>query len=192
MDIMNALQGEGGIAAIARELGVDEGTAQSGVTALLPAVMGGMQNQADAHPQGLGGLASILGGLGGGGLLSQVTGPEPTDPGAGNDVLGQIFGSKDTSRAVASDAAGRTGLSPDLLKRMLPLVAMLAAGYVTRQAGGGAATGAGGLGGVLGSVLGGGASGGGMGGLGGMLGGLLGGGGGGGNALNDIPGRLGR
>lgn len=191
MDIMNALQGEGGIAAIARELGIDEGTAQSGVTALLPAVMGGMQNQADAHPQGLGGLASILGGLGGGGLLSQVTGPEPTDPSAGNGVLGQIFGSKDTSRAVASDAAGRTGLSPDLLKKMLPLVAMLAAGYFARQSGGNAATGDGGLGGVLGSVLGGGTSGGGAGGLGGMLGGLLG-GGGGGNALNDILGRLGR
>lgn len=192
MDIMNALQGEGGVVAIARELGVDEGTAHSGISALLPAVMGGMQNQADAHPQGLGGLATILGGLGGGGLLSQVTGPEPTDPSAGNDVLGQIFGSKDTSRAVASDAAGRTGLSPDLLKKMLPLVAMLAAGYFARQSGGGA-TGGGGLGGVLGSVLGGGLSGGGAstGGLGGMLGGLLG-GGGGGNALNDILGRLGR
>ncbi len=192
MDIMNALQGEGGVAAIARELGVDEGTAQSGVAALLPAVMGGMQNTAEAHPQGLGGLGAILGGLGGGGLLSQLTGPEPTDPGAGNNVLGQIFGSKDTSRAVAADAASQTGLSPDLLKKMLPLVAMLAAGYFAKQSGGaaGAGAGGGGLGGVLGSVLGGGASGGG-GGLGGMLGGLLG-GGGGGNALNDILGRLGR
>ena len=55
MDVMNALQGEGGVIAIARELGVDESTAQSGVAALLPAVMGGMQNQAEAHPQGLGG-----------------------------------------------------------------------------------------------------------------------------------------
>lgn len=187
MDIMNALQGEGGVSAIARELGLDEATAQSGVAALLPAVLGGMQNKADTHPEGLGGLASILGGLGGGGLLGQVTGPEPTDPGPGNDVLGQIFGSKDTSRAVASDAAGRTGLSPDLLKKMLPLVAMLAAGYFARQSGGGGP--GGGLGGGLGSVLGGLGSGGG---LGGMLGGLLGGGGGGGNALNDILGKLGR
>lgn len=182
MDIMNALQGEGGVSAIARELGLDDATAQSGVAALLPAVLGGMRNKADAHPQGLGGLASILGGLGGGGLLGQVTGPEPTDPSAGNDVLGQIFGSKDTSRAVASDAAGRTGLSPDLLKKMLPLVAMLAAGYFAKQSGGG------GVGGVLGSVLAGGSGSGG--GLGGMLGGLLGGGGGGGNPLNDILGRL--
>lgn len=184
MDIMNALQGEGGVSAIARELGLDDATAQSGVAALLPAVLGGMRNRADAHPQGLAGLASILGGLGGGGLLSQVAGPEPTDPSAGNDVLGQIFESKDTSRAVASDAAGRTGLSPDLLKKMLPLVAMLAAGYFAKQSGGG------GVGSVLGGVLAGGSGSGG--GLGGMLGGLLGGGSGGGNALNDILGRLGR
>lgn len=189
MDIFNALQGEGGITAIARELGIDEGAAQSGVAALLPAVMGGMQNQAETHPQGLGGLAAILGGLGGGGLLSQVVSPEPTDPSAGNNVLGQIFGSKDTSRAVASDAADKTGLSPDMLKRMLPLVAMLAAGYFAKKSGSDDATG-GGLGGMLGSVLGGGSASGG--GLGGMLGGLLGGNGGGGNALNDILSRLGR
>ncbi len=186
MDIMNALQDEGGVAAIARELGVDDGTAHSGISALLPAVMGGMQNQAAAHPKGLGGLADVLGQLGGGGLLGQLTAPAPTDPSAGNDVLGQIFGSKDTSRAVASDAAGRTGLSPDLLKRMLPLVAMLATGYFSKQSGGG------GLGGMLGGVLGGGSpgdAGPSGGGLGGMLGGML--GGGGGNALNDILGKLG-
>jgi hypothetical protein len=179
MNIMNALQDEGGVAAIARELGVDEGTAHSGISALLPAVMGGMQNQAAAHPQGLGGLMDILAGLGGGGLLGQVTAPEPTDPSAGNDVLGQIFGSRDTSRAVTSDAARRTGLSPDLLKRMLPLVAMLAAGYFSKQAGRGV------LGGMLGGDSAGEPSGGG---LGGMLGGLL--VGGGGNALNDILGKL--
>lgn len=191
MDILNALRGEGGVAAVARDLGIDEGTAQSGVAALLPAIMGGMQNQADAHPQGLGGLDEILGRLGGGGLLSQVTASTPTDPSAGNDVLGRIFGSKDTSRSVASDAAGRTGLSPELLKRMLPLVAMLAAGYFAKQSGGGAA--GGGLGGILGGLLGGGTGGDSTagGGLGGVLGGLMG-GGGGGNALNDILGRLGK
>jgi hypothetical protein len=187
MDIMNALQDEGGVTAIARELGVDERTAHSGISALLPAVVGGMQNQAGAHPQGLSGLADILGRLGGGGLLDQVTAPAQTDPSAGNDVLGQIFGSKDTSRAVATDAAGRTGLSPDLLKQMLPLVAMLAAGYFFKHSAGGR------LGGMLGSVLGGGGAGvGGANGgaLGGVLGSLL--GGGGGNALNDILGKLGR
>ncbi|QQV77371.1 DUF937 domain-containing protein [Sphingomonas aliaeris] len=190
MDILKALQADGGISAVARELNVDDSTAQSGMAALLPAVLSGMQNQAGVHPSGFGGLAGILAGLGGGDLLNQVTNPAPTDPSPGNDVLGQIFGTKETSRAVASDAAGKTGLSPDLLKKMLPLLAMLVAGYLAKQSGGNNETG-GGLEGILGSVLGGGASAG-SGGPGGILGGLLGGGSGGGNVLNDILGKLGR
>jgi len=156
MDMLSALQQAGGIEAVSRDTGVDQSTAQAGVAALLPAILGGLQNQAGAHPQGLGGLASILGGLGGGGLLGNVLAPEPTDVGKGNDVLGQIFGSKDTSRAVAADAAQKSGLSPDLLKKMLPIVAMLAAGYFARQAGqqqGAGAAQGGGIGGMLGSLL---------------------------------------
>jgi hypothetical protein len=131
----------------------------------------------------------MLGGLGGGGLLDNVLGPQPTDVGQGNAVLGQIFGSKDTSRAVADHASQQSGLSPDLLKRMLPIVAMLAAGYFAKQAHGRAGTpdegglggllggmGGGGMGGVLGSILAGAGGGGaGPGALGGILGGLMGG-----------------
>lgn len=179
MEMLNALNQEGGVDAVSRELGVDQDTAQSGISALLPAVLGGLQNKADAHPQGLGGLASILGGLGGGGLLANVLGSEPTDVSQGNQVLGEIFGSKDTSRAVAADAAQKSGLSPDLLKKMLPIVAMLAAGYFAKRAGAG---GGGAIGGnSQGDAVGGG--------LGGVLGSLLG-GGGGGNVLNSILGGL--
>jgi hypothetical protein len=189
MSMLDGLMQNGAVEAISREMGVDQQTAQSGLTALLPAVTGGMQNQAQAQPQGLGGLAGMLGGLGGGGLLDNVLGPQPTDTGQGNAVLGQIFGSKDTSRAVADHASQQSGLSPDLLKRMLPIVAMLAAGYFAKQAHGRAGTpdesglggllggmGGGGMGGVLGSILGGaGGGGGGAGALGGILGGLMGG-----------------
>jgi len=133
MDLMNALAHSGGVDAISRELGVDQSTAQSGLGALLPAVVDGMRGQADSHPQGFGGLASILEGLGGGGLLSNVVAPEPTNVSQGNEILGQIFGNKDTSRAVAADASQKSGLSPDLLKKMLPMVAMLVAGYLSKQ-----------------------------------------------------------
>jgi hypothetical protein len=37
------------------------------------------------------------------------------------------------SRTVAQSAATRTGLSPELLKKMLPLVAMLVTGYMAKQ-----------------------------------------------------------
>lgn len=57
----------------------------------------------------------------------------PTNVDRGNNVLGQIFGSKDVSRTVAQSASAKTGLDPSLLKRMLPMLAMLAAGYLARQ-----------------------------------------------------------
>ena len=180
MSMFDALMQAGAANAISRDLGVDQRTAQTGMAALLPPVLGGMQNHGQAHAQGLGGLAGMLGGLGGGGLMDNALSPEPTDVGQGNKVLGQIFGNKDNSRTVADHAAQQTGLSPDLLKKMLPIVAMLAAGYFARQAGGqgGALGGAGGLGGgmggMLGSLLGGGAGAGGANPLNSILGGLMG------------------
>ncbi len=46
-------------------------------------------------------MGGLLGQLGGGGLLDSVLGSQPTPVEQGNDVLGQIFGSKDVSRTVA-------------------------------------------------------------------------------------------
>jgi hypothetical protein len=151
----------GGLSSMARELGVSESQAAAGAEALIPAILGGFKKQAKAQPTGLEGLGSLLGQLGGGGLLDNVLAPEPTNVGQGNDILGQIFGSKDVSRTVAADAAKRSGLDTSLLKKMLPILAMLVAGYMSRQGGGasqsaGAGAG-GGLGGLLGGLLGGGA-----------------------------------
>ena len=168
MDLLNELTKAGGVDAMSRDLGIDQATAQGGLAALLPAVLGGMQNQAGASPQGIGGLGAILGSLGGSGLLANVLGQAPTDVSQGNDVLGQIFGNKDTSRAVAADASQQSGISPDLLKKMLPIVAMLVAGYLAKRAGAGQQpgdqageqSGAGaGFGDLLGGLLGGGAGG---------------------------------
>jgi hypothetical protein len=193
MQITDILAQTGGLQSIARELGVSESDVASGAQALTPALLGGFQKQAQTG--GIEGLGGLLGQLGGGGLLDNVVSPQPTDVSHGNNVLGHIFGSKDVSRTVAQDAATKSGLDPSLLKKMLPMLAMLVAGYMSRQGGGGGAGGGlgGALGGVLGGVLGGGGGGGGMGGgLGSILGGLLGGaGGGGGNPLDDILRRAG-
>ena len=179
--ITDLLRDSGGLAAIARELNLDESQAASGAAALLPALLGGFKKQTQSMQGGLEGLGGLLAGLGGGGLMDEVLAPKPTNVNAGNDILGQIFGSKDVSRTVAQNASARSGLDPALLKKMLPVLAMLVAGYMSKQRGGGAAaapTGGGGLGDVLGGMLGGG--GGrqqGGGGLGDVLGGMLGGGG---------------
>ena len=153
MEITDILGQMGGLQSIARELGISETQAAAGAAALAPAILGGFKKQAQA-PAGLEGLGGLLGQLGGGGLLDNVLAKEPTDVGRGNDVLGQIFGSKDVSRTVAQNAASRSGLDPSVIKKMLPIVAMLVAGYMAKQRGA-AQPSSGGLGNMLGGLLGG-------------------------------------
>ena len=172
MNINDLLAQTGGLASMARELGINEHQAAQGAQALLPAIMGGFKKQAQAQPEGFGALGGLLGQLGGGGLLDSVLSPEPTDVSRGNNVLGQIFGSKDVSRTVAQSAATKSGLDPSLLRKMLPMLAMMAAGFMAKQQGGAPAGNAGGgLGGLLGGLLGGGQqqSGGGLGGFAALL-----------------------
>ena len=62
---------------------------------------------------------------------------------------------KDVSRGVTEAAAGSTGISQDLLKKMLPILAMAVMGYMMRGKSGGGGVGGGMLGGILGQVVGG-------------------------------------
>jgi hypothetical protein len=160
MQILDVLGQTGGLQSMARELGVSESQAASGAEALIPAILGGFKKQAQAQPAGVESVLGMLGGLGGGGLLEEVLAPRPTNVAPGNDILGQIFGSKDVSRTVAQSAATRTGLDPSLLKKMLPVLTMLVAGYMSKHGKASAAPApasrTGGLGDVLGGMLGGG------------------------------------
>ncbi len=166
MNTEQMLQETGAVDAISRELGVDPTTAQAGAAALMPSILSGFQHSASpTEPQsaigegatgsafpgfgGLGGLLGTIGGLGGSGLLDNVTSSEPTEVSKGNQILGQIFGSKDGSRAVAAQAATESGVEPSLLKKMLPILAMVAAGYVMKKAG----QSGGGVGGGFGNIL---------------------------------------
>ena len=174
MQITDILAQSGGLEAMAKELGISEADAARGASALAPAILGGFKKQAQTQPEGIEGLGGLIGQLGGGSLLEDVLSPNPTNVSRGNDVLGQIFGSRDVSRTVAQNASAQSGLDPSLLKKMLPMLAMLITGYLSTQRGAGAAgasaSGASGLGGMLGGLLGGGASGSsGLGGLASML-----------------------
>lgn len=162
MNITDILAKAGGLRSMARELGISEAQAESGASALAPAILGGFKKQAQSQPTGLEGLGGLLAQLGGGSLLDNVLSSQPTDVSQGNNVLGQIFGSKDVSRTVAQNAASKSGLDPSMLKKMLPIIAMLVAGYMAKQRGnanGGRETAqtspaGGGLGGLLGGLLG--------------------------------------
>lgn len=155
MQLTDLLAQTGGVSSMARELAIDDTQAATGAAALLPAILGGLKKQAQSQPSGVGGLGALLGQLGGGGLLDDVVSEQPTNVDRGNNVLGQLFGSKDVSRTVAQNAAARSGLDPALLRRMLPMVAMLVTGYMAKQGGAVPASpdASGGIGAALGGLL---------------------------------------
>ncbi len=165
---------------LAGQLGVDEQTAEQATRKALPALLGGMEANAQ-DPKGAQSLADALGQhspalVQGGVNLDEV------DAADGEKIVGHVFGDQQgevVNRLGAVDGAG----GQDLVGKLLPMLAPIVLSYLASRVSGGAgktsAVSSGGvedlLGGLLGGVLGGGGKGGG-GGIGDLLGGLLGGG----------------
>jgi hypothetical protein len=157
------------ISAISKQFGLSEEQTRAAFDALTPVVASGVRRSAQSET----GLQDILN--------AALNGNHSGDTASGNDVLGQIFGSKDVSRGVAQQLSATSGIGAAVLKQLLPIVASVVMGQVAKKMGGGGqSSGGGGLGDILGDILGGGQqqrqpqSGGG--GLGDILGDILGGG----------------
>lgn len=139
MDLLQAVlnaQGGGAVNKLSNQFGLGEGQTVSALQALLPAIAGGMQRNAQQE----GGLESLLGALMSGHHQRYVDDPDAVDPGEvredGNGILGHLFGSKEVSRQVASHASAQTGIDSSILKQMLPVVAAMAMGALSKQASG--------------------------------------------------------
>jgi len=59
---------------------------------------------------------------------------ELEDTNRGNALLGQLTGSKDGSRALASQISNESGIDVSSIKKLLPMVAPLIAGLLNQQA----------------------------------------------------------
>jgi hypothetical protein len=133
LEAMLAAQGGGAARQLGQQFGLNESQVSSAVSALVPALAAGFQRNM-ATPQGLESLAAALGG---GQHQRYVDDPnvlglhETTAD--GNGILGHVFGSKDVSREVATRAAAQTGISEGVLKSMLPVVAAMMMGTMSRQ-----------------------------------------------------------
>jgi len=156
---------------VAKQFGLNGSQAEGAIRALLPAVSGGLKRNTAQE----GGLQGLMGALQGGRHdrylddPTELTKPETVQD--GNAILGHLLGSKDMSRQVASHAAQKTGLDTGILKQMLPMVAAMAMGSLSKQAKEPSVADA-----LMGALSGGGAQSSGRGGLAGMVGSLLGGG----------------
>jgi hypothetical protein len=137
--IVNAQDG-----AAVQQLGSQVGLAPDQVTAALSALMPALAGGFQRNMQSQGGLENLTAALSSGNHGQYIDNPTSlagqsavTD---GNGILGHLLGSKEASREVASRAAEQTGLSADVLKRMLPLVAALMMGAFSKQAGNASST----------------------------------------------------
>ena len=137
------------------QVGLDPNQTNAALAALVPALAAGFQR----NMQSQGGLESLLSALSSGNHGQYVDDPGSlTDRAAvadGNGILGHLLGSKDVSREVASRAAAQTGISPEVLKQLLPLAATLMMGAFAKQSRGASplTAGLGGAGGGLASML---------------------------------------
>jgi len=115
------------------QLGLNQNQSQNAIAALLPAISSALK-QNTANPQG---LAGLLGALQNGQHEQYLDNPQmlgqPQTVNDGNAILGHLFGSKDVSRAVAGRASEKTGIGSDVLKKLLPLVATMAMGSLSKQ-----------------------------------------------------------
>jgi len=172
--LQESIKAQGGqvVGQLANQFGLNPADAVKALSNLIPAVAGGVKKAAQSSS----GLESLISKVESNADIRQSLDVPDTlgsaqSTQAGNEILGDIFGSKDVSRTVANQTAKSTGLDLAILKKMLPLVAGLVMSSLSKR---GQASG-GGLGELLGGLAGsaqpqrGG-------GLGGLLRGLLGGG----------------
>ncbi|WP_337188066.1 DUF937 domain-containing protein [Phenylobacterium sp.] len=137
LDIISQAAGSAAIEQVGARVGLTPAQSRAAAAALLPALAGGLKRQSGN---------SDLGGLLAG--LSPATAAGAA-PDLGNQILGQVFGSKDVSRTVAANAATSTGIGVDQLKALLPLLASLSAGALAAPRAGAAPAAQGGLAGML-------------------------------------------
>jgi hypothetical protein len=135
---------------IGRQFGLNEEQTRAAVEALTPVVAAGLRRNGGTG----GGLNDIIK------SITQGGAPEETEAATsqGNEILGEIFGSKEVSRGVASELSATSGIGSSILKKMLPIIASIVMAQVAKQMGSRGGSSGGGLGDILGDILGGGSA----------------------------------
>lgn len=132
-DMISQASGGGAVQQVSQQTGLSQNQTQQAIKALLPAIAAGLQRNA----QQAGGLQSLLGALEKGNHQQYLDQPDilsrPEARQDGNAILGHLLGSKDTSRAVAAHASQKTGIDSQILKMILPMVASMAMGSLSKQ-----------------------------------------------------------
>lgn len=119
---------------MANQFGLDESEARNAISSLLPALTSGLKNNVAGSGQG---ADDLLSALIKGNHSRYVDEPDVLTTNRtredGNSILGHVLGSKDVSRKVADKASSNTGVDPGILKSMLPILATVVMGALSKQ-----------------------------------------------------------
>jgi hypothetical protein len=153
VDMFVKAQGGQAVDALSSQFNLSRQQTVAALEALMPAFSQGLQRNA-ADPMGFGGFVQALSA---GRQVNYFDNPQaafnPSGIANGKNILDQLFGSKDLSRAVADHAAAVSGVGADTLKQMLPVIAsMMMGGLYKKSTGQFAASGLGG-GNVIGDLI---------------------------------------
>lgn len=152
--LLQSPQGQQVLGQLAKQFNMDTSQASAAAAQLLPAIQSGMRNRIQKDPSS---LSQIFGTqaqeIEGYVKDDKVTADANQLTNTGNAILGQIFGSKEVSREVASRASANTGLDIGSLKSMLPILASLASSQLVSAGRSGNSQSS--SGGLLGNLLGG-------------------------------------
>ena len=142
MQLLEVLLSDNGGQAIdnlAASYGISREQARRAVEALSPQIA----DRIERNPLSRGGLADLLRALGDGHHEAYLGGQLPLDDprvrSDGEAILGHLLGTKDASRGLAQRAASQSGLDAGLLRQLLPVVAGMMMGGLSKQTAGGLA-----------------------------------------------------
>ncbi|MCK5786734.1 MAG: DUF937 domain-containing protein [Candidatus Sabulitectum sp.] len=136
MGLLNSIlasQGRNIVGQISSKFGLPSGLAESAVRSLIPALSQGIQKNTSDKA----GLESLINALANGNHQNYLDDPDsisdPATTADGNSILGHILGSKEVSRNVAEEAAAETGVDSSTLKKILPVLASVAMGVMSKE-----------------------------------------------------------
>lgn len=130
--MLNSQNGEA-FSQLQNQFGLNPAQAESALEAMLPAFSTGLKRNT-AQPMDMGAfMQSLSTGQHARYIDDSMAAFSSNGIQEGNGILGHLFGSKDISRAVASQASQVSGVGEDIIRKMLPVVASMVMGGLFKQ-----------------------------------------------------------
>ncbi|KKZ87561.1 DUF937 domain-containing protein [Rhizobium phaseoli] len=132
-DMMMQAQNGAAMEAVARQFNLAQEQAAKAMAALMPAFSAGLKRSTSNPYDFVGLMQAVASGNYARYFEDMSRAFTPEGISDGNNILAQLFGSKEVSRAVAAQAAQMTGIGQDIYKQMLPVLADTLMGGLFKQ-----------------------------------------------------------